>query len=380
MTISSFRAKCLPASAALLVAFAGSAAAHGNGNSNRSNPIVLEKTGGFVIGGKLLVNPDNPNRSLSCDHGYLEYFIPQKPRKTSLVMWHSSSAQVWQNRWDGGIGYKDLMLKSNYPVYLWDGPRVGRANWSCEPINYVPGYRDQGNFSAWVFGPAPPAGLLPTADEWYPGVQFPTTNTQAWLDATRSRYDEFDNAANVQLQTDVAAFAADSGRLGNSIVYLTNSAGGLRAQMTTAKSTKNNIAGMVTYESIGYIFPEGDPESPAPCADQNSPTSCGFGPFLVPLEDFKKLAKLKAIQFVWGDNRPETNAQVVLSRLCAKLINKYGGNASVLKLGDDAGLTGSTHIPFADMDNHKVADLLEKFLKKNKLDGYAKKNGNGHHH
>ena len=67
-----------------------------------NNPIILESSGGFVIGGKIQINPNNPNRSLSCDHGYVEYFFPVNPRKTSLVMWHSSSTQVWQNRWDGG--------------------------------------------------------------------------------------------------------------------------------------------------------------------------------------------------------------------------------------------------------------------------------------
>ena len=142
---------------------------------------------------------------------------------------------------------------------------------------------------------------------------------------------------------------------------------------TTAKTSKNNIAGIVTYESIGYLFPIGDPESPTICT--NPGAACAFGPLGVPLEDFKKLAKLKKIQFVWGDNRPETEQQVILSRLCAKLINKYGGNAEVLKLGDDAGLKGSTHIPFMDMDNDKVASLLFKLLSK-KLDGYAKKGDN----
>ena len=53
-------------------------------------------------------------------------------------MWHSSSAQVWQTRWDGGEGYQSIFLRRGYPVYLWDGPRVGRANWSCEEIDYKP--------------------------------------------------------------------------------------------------------------------------------------------------------------------------------------------------------------------------------------------------
>lgn len=353
-------------------------------DKNDKNPIRLEKTGGFIIGGYHFnvpptnpSTPANPNRTLSCDHGYIEYFMPSKPRKTSMVLWHSSSAQVWQNRWDGGEGYKDKLLRADYPTYIWDGPRVGRANWSCESITYTPSNRDQGNFTAWKFGPAIPVGKVPTPAEFYPGTQFPANSPKLeeyWWNATGARYDEFDIARNIEIETDAAAIAADSGKLGTRIVYLTNSAGGLRAMKTTAKTSKNNIAGIVTYESIGYVFPIGDPESPTLCT--NPGAACAFGPLGVSLEDFKKLTKLKKIQFVWGDNRPETDPNVAYSRLCAKLINKYGGNAEVLKLGDDAGLKGSTHIPFMDMDNDKVASLLFKLLSKNRLDDYAKRGDN----
>ena len=57
-------------------------------------------------------------------------------------------------------------------------------------------------------------------------------------------------------------------------------------------------------------------------------------------------------------------AYVQQSRLAAELINRY-----------DAGLKGSTQMPFADMDNDKVAAPLDKFLEKNKLNCYA---GDGH--
>ncbi|RDL32605.1 Uncharacterized protein BP5553_09061 [Venustampulla echinocandica] len=315
-------------------------------------PIMLDRSGGFQIGGSVISSPKGPNQTLSCDHGYMEYFIPWTPRTTSLVMWHSSSTQVWQNRWDGGEGYKDMFLRRNYPVYLWDGPRVGRANWSCKPINYVPRYQDQQNFRSWNFGPS--------YMKWWPGVQFPTNDQHAWQQATSARYEEFDTVENVQLQSDAAAVAADSGKLGHSIVYLTNSAAGLRAMMATAKSNSSNIRGIVTYESIGYVFPDNIGIKPG---------RGGFGPFVVPLEDFKKLAHVAAIQFVWGDHRAESFPYVQQSRRVAQLINSYGGNAEVLMLGDDAGLKGSTHIAFADMDNSKVAGLLDRFLEENDLDG-----------
>lgn len=322
-------------------------------NLSARKPITLSKTGGFQIGGKTISSPSNPNQTLSCDHGYMEYFVPWRPRKTSIVLWHSSSTQVWQNRWDGGEGYKDMLLRRNYPVYLWDGPRVGRANWACEPTSYIPLYQDQGNFVAWSFGPAYPL--------WWDDVKFPTRNEAAWKQATSARYVEYDTKANVDLQSNASAIAADSGRIGKDIVYLTNSAGGLRAMVTATKANATNIKGIVAYESIGYVFPD----------NVNITAGIGgFGPVIVPLERFKKLAKLATIQFIWGDHRLENSTSVMESRLAAKLINKYGGNAQVLKLREDADLKGSTHIPFADLNNAEIAGLLDDLLEKNGLDEY----------
>ncbi len=323
-----------------------------------SKPIMLDRSGGFAIGGTTISNPNNTKQTLSCDHGYMEYFIPWMPRQTSLVMWHSSSTQVWQNRWDGGEGYKDMFLRQDYPVYLWDGPRVGRANWGCVQHNYRPWYRDQGNFGSWNFGPQYP--------RWWPDVQFPTDDTEGVGSGHRARYEEMDTAENAQLQTTAAAVAADSGRIGKDIVYLTNSAGGMRALMTVAESNSTNIKGIVAYECSGTVFPDN-----YETGSQRRPG--GFGPFQVPVEDFKKLAKLKAIQFVWGDHRNDNYSGAEDTRKMAKLINDYGGNAEVISLSRDYGLKGNTHIAFADMNNDQVGAILTSFLKDNKLDAYAGK-------
>jgi len=323
-------------------------------------PITLKSSGGFAVGGTMIVNPENSTRTLSCDHGYMEYFMPWSPRRTSLVMWHSSSTQVWQNRWDGGPGYKDMFLQRDYPVFLWDGPRVGRANWPCVPTTYTPGYRDQENFVGWKFGPR--------WKEWWNDTQFPSGNDEAWNQATRARYDETDSWENVQLQSDAAAVGIDSGKLGDSIVYLTNSAGGYRAQIAVTKSTSGNAAGIVTYESIGYVFPTDiDPKY-----NITENLTWGFGPRMVPPEDFKKLAELDVVQFVWGSHQDRNSTFVKYSYACAEEINRYGGNAEVVLLEIDLGIKGASHIPFADMDNDVIAGLLEKLLKKNKLDKYQK--------
>jgi hypothetical protein len=308
--------------------------------------ITIQKQGSFAVGGQIVGDADA--RSLHCDHGYVDYQVPANPRRMNLVMWHSAAATAWLNRWDGGEGYQSIFLRRGYPVYIWDGPRVGRANWGCTPQAYEPRVgQDQGNFVAWRFGAQYP--------NWFEGVQFPTKDPEAWNQASRARYVEFDTIENAQLQSDAAAKLMD--RIGPSVA-LTNSAGGMRALLTALKTT--NIAGVVMYENVGYLYPDGEgPGGPA----------TGFGPIEVPLEEFKKLTKIP-LQVVWGDNVDKSASysnSLKLSKLFVDTINKYGGKAQLLML-PDAGLKGNTHIPFADMNNVAVADLLSKFLAEHGLD------------
>jgi hypothetical protein len=55
-----------------------------------------------ILVGKVITKPGDPSQTLSCDHSYVEYFIPVQWRSVGLIMWHSSSTKVWENRWDGG--------------------------------------------------------------------------------------------------------------------------------------------------------------------------------------------------------------------------------------------------------------------------------------
>jgi hypothetical protein len=327
-----------PAALALLAGCAATAAL--------AAPIAIEKQGAFAVGGKIL--GDAAKSSLHCDHGVVEYQIPPQARAVSLLMWHSASAVAWQNRWDGGEGFQSIFVRRGFPVYLWDGPRVGRGNWGCADTTYSPTIgQDQRNFQAWRFGVEYP--------HWFDGLQFPKDDPEAWNQASRARYQEFDTVANAQLESDAAAALAN--KIGPTVA-LTNSAGGLRALLTALKS--DNIKGIVAYENVGYVYPVGE----GPKMEVGV-----FGPVEVPLEEFRKLTKFP-MQMVWGDNvdKSETSSSALAqSKLFVGLVNKYGGKAEVLMLRD-AGLVGNSHIPFADLNNVAVADLLSKFLKDNGLD------------
>ena len=313
-------------------------------------PIVIERQGAFAVGGTVLGDP--VNASIHCDHGVVEFQIPPSPRAVNLLMWHSASALAWQQRWDGGEGFQSLFLRRGFPVYLWDGPRVGRADWGCADSTYsAETGRDQSNFIAWRFGVEYP--------RWFEGVQFPIHDAEAWNQATRARYQEYDTVENAELQSLAAAELV--ARIGPTVA-LTNSAGGLRALLTALKS--DNMAGIVMYENVGFVFPEGG---------WSGETNGPFGPVVVPLDEFRKLTRIP-LQVVWGDNvdqSPRQMAALDQSKRFIELVNEHGGNAELLMLRD-AGLVGNTHIPFADMNNLEVADLLSKFLRANGLDGYVR--------
>jgi len=310
-----------------------------------AQPLLIAKQGSFEVGGAVI---GSGATATSCDHGHVEYEIPAKARQTPLFLWHSSSAAVWQRRWDGGEGYQSIFLRRGFPVYLWDGPRVGRANYGCASYTFTPQPgRDEQSFSAWRLGPS--------FMKFYPGVQFPINDSFAWDQAVRARYDEFDTVFNARLEADAAAKALD--RIGPTVL-ITNSAGGFRAMLTALKST--NVAGLVAYETPGFIYPLGEGQAPG---------AGPFGPVSVPREEFDRLTRFP-IQLVYGDyldKAPQWSRAYQRAKEWVAIVNAHGGHAEVVHL-PDRGLHGNTHIAFADLNNVAVADLLSEFLHRNGLD------------
>jgi hypothetical protein len=127
----------------------------------------------------------------------------------------------------------------------------------------------------------------------------------------------------------------------------------MRALLTALKS--DNIKGTVMYENVGFVFPEGERPKEFEVG--------GFGPIEVPLEQFRKLTRIP-LQAVWGDNVAKSasySSRLAQAKRFVEIVNKYGGKAEVVML-PDKGLEGNTHIPFADLNNVAVADLLSQFL------------------
>src|SRR5215471_16350969 len=102
---------------------------NGQGNGNLP-PLVIKQQGSFSAGGTVLTQPGtfDPTSSapvgqtLYGDHTYVEYQIPQNPRKYPLVLWHGGgqSGMCWQSTVDGREGYQSIFLRRDFPVYIID--------------------------------------------------------------------------------------------------------------------------------------------------------------------------------------------------------------------------------------------------------------------
>jgi len=200
---------------------------------------------------------------------------------------------------------------------------------------------------------------------YFPGVQFsrdPDALEQWYEQQTPST----GPANNTVISDAVAALFEEIGPA----VLLSHSASGFPGWLTATKSSK--VKGIVSYEPVGWTFPEG--EAPAPIATAGGTVSGGT----IPLADFLALTKIP-VQIVYGDFVPDMGSpspypgidiwrgRLEMSRLFVQAINDHGGDAELLHL-PDVGVRGNTHFPMSDLNNEKVADLLSHYLKRKRLD------------
>lgn len=65
------------------------------------------------------------------DHGYAQYYIPQKSKNYPLILWHGvgQSGKSRESTPDGRKGYQAILPGKGWPVYIIDQPRRGRAGY-----------------------------------------------------------------------------------------------------------------------------------------------------------------------------------------------------------------------------------------------------------
>ena len=80
---------------------------------------------------------------------------------------------------------------------------------------------------------------------------------------------------------------------------------------------------------------------------------------------------------LYGDNIAEQSSKQIgpdkwrseldMAKKFVAAVNRHGGNAELIHL-PDIGIRGNTHFLMSDLNNEEIADLTQKWLKKQNLD------------
>lgn len=352
----------------------GAALLAGCAGANSMEKTITLKTMGSLYFGGTVTKLDN-GETFHGDHGYAQYFIPAKSRNYPLIMWHGigQSGRSYESTPDGREGFMAILPRRDWPVYIIDQPRRGRAGrtLATEVTHAVPTtMRESSAWNAFRNGIWEP----PKAPYCYSGTQFPhdpasvdqffrqqTPDTGA--EPRTSDYYRFmgNTMAELLKQTGPAVLITHS----NSGKY------GWFSGMAAPESLK----AIVAFEPGHIVLPEGEKVFDPPAGTEDAGRN--MQPIRVPEEEFRKLAKIP-ILIVYGDNiatEPSTIFNVNIWRLSsirakqfADAVNRRGGDVRVIRL-PELGIRGNTHSPFADRNNLEIADLLERYLHEKGLDG-----------
>lgn len=341
-------------------------AGHAVAQSNKPQaPLMIQEQGSFAVGGTVIRSPGtyDPERpgpqgqTLHGDHARVFYQVPVNARPLPLVMWHGFGqfGKTWETTADGREGFQTIFLRRRYPVYLVDQPRRGGAARStvAGTINATPD--DQRWFNTFRLGRWP---------DLFSGVQF-SRNPEAFNQYFRQMVPDT-GPLDVKVATDAVSALFD--KIGTGVLVTHSHSGGLG---WTVAMKNPNVKAIVSYEpGSGFVFPEG--EVPPPMPSLTGPLE-GVA---VPKAEFLKLTRIPIVVY-YGDNIPtepsrhfgEDNWRVrlAMAKLWVDAINRHGGDATLVHL-PEMGIRGNTHFPFSDLNNVQIADLMDGFLTRKKLD------------
>ena len=338
-------------------------------HSAYSEPIALETQGSFMIGGSTVKNDgefiandwlSQSGQTAYGDHAYVWYQVPVNAKKLPMIFLHGGgqSKKTWETTPDGRDGFQNIFLRRGFSTYLVDQPRRGEAGFSTVSSDGAipPAYYDRTMFTLFRLGRWP---------NFYEDTQFPQDSESL----NQFMRQGTPNTAPLDFNLVADAMAKLFDKVGPAI-FITHSQGGGCGWLTALKT--DNIKAIAAFEPGGSprLFPEGE----VPDAIETSFGLIEGTP--IALDEFKKFTRMPIIIF-YGDHiatEPTDNygadqwrAELAMGRKFAELVNKYGGDATVIHL-PELGIKGNTHFMFADLNNVEIANLLSKWLAEKGLD------------
>lgn len=338
-----------------------------------NNVIEIREQGSFAVGGEVIqspgtfdpvahgfFNPTNQNtegQTLHGDHATVFYQIPTQAKELPMVFWHGygQSMRTWQTTPDDREGFQTIFLRKKYPVYLIDQPRRGQSGRSTEPMTLNANTDDQLWFGIFRLG---------INNEFYPDVQFskePEALNQFYRQITP-------DTGPLDIELNIKTVSTLFDKIGSGIL-VTHSHSGGQGWLTALRN--ENIKAIVSFEpGSNFVFPEDEIPNSIPY----------FGGTLsargVPLETFKKLTEIPIVIY-YGDYIPKEKvfdnpgqdqwrAALEMAKKWTNVVNKYGGDVTLVHL-PAKGIKGNTHFPMSDLNNKKIADLMNQWLETKNL-------------
>jgi hypothetical protein len=337
-------------------------------------PIVLRTMGSLFFGGRVV--RDEAGDTYHGDHGYAQYFVPQDARDTALVMWHGlgQSGKTWESTPDGRDGFWQIFTRRDWPVYVIDQPRRGRAGRAVndDPSNVThinPSETESAIWRLFRLGHWNPPGerrLFPDAQfspderaaEQFFRQQTPNIGPQPFPDR---RYSELMAGATAELVGQIGPCA------------LVTHSHSVQYGWVTAMMAPHLVKAIVAFEPGEFAFPDDD--APPELPTTSDVLTEYMAPQFVARQEFMKLTTIPILIIV-GDyvvNTPQDNFETELWRMTTArarqfvaAVNANGGDATLLIL-PEAGIHGNTHFPMSDLNNVEIADIMEHFLSEHGL-------------
>lgn len=337
------------------------------------SPIVLRTMGSLFFGGSIGQTKDGV--TFHGDHGYAQYYIPQDARQYPLVMWHGigQSGKTYESTPDGREGFQAILTRRNWPVYIIDQPRRGRAGRTqAKPRTVFPPVLvdENGAWNAFRVG----LWIPPESPSFYREIQFPRDGYSIDQFMRQQTPDTGDEPWSPEHRAFLADAMAKLFQATGPGVLITHSMSGIYG-WGSAIAAPNHIKAVVAYEPGSVIFPEG--ETPADIPVLEPAMAARFAPVFISKEDFQKLTKIPLL-LIYGDFIPSEpfmehdtdfwRGASIRARQFVETVNRHGGDAKLVML-PEIGIKGNSHFPFADLNNIEIADHLEAFLQEKGLNG-----------
>jgi pimeloyl-ACP methyl ester carboxylesterase len=333
--------------------------------------------GSLLFGGRIVTDPTGD--TFHGDHGYAQYFVPQRSRDLPIVMWHGlgQSGKTWESTPDGREGFWQIFTRQDWPVFIIDQPRRGRAGRAViddseAATALIPTTeRESAAWNTFRLGIWQP----PKPRDFYPGLAFPIDDASVAQFLRQQTpnigLEPFPSAACREF---LGGAVSDLVRRVGPCVLMTHSHSGQYGWVTAIKQPEL-IRAVVAFEPGEFAFPDDDPPADVP-TDIDLLVEF-MAPQFVSAADFEMLTRIP-ILIVMGDNiplEPHTDFGLELWRVVRErarqfvaAVNARGGDATYVEL-PDAGLKGNSHFAMADLNNVAVAGLVSEFLARKGLDG-----------